>query len=331
MKYRGLALYSFAHFWVDFSCALLLFGKVTGGESVLSAFLLYNFFAFAAQMPLGLLADRLGGERYFAALGAILAAVAWLFGGVPAAVIAGMGNALFHVGGGVYTLHSFEGCGPLGVFVSPGALGIYLGALLPVREMIPGPAVCLVLLLLGVCVLLWGAGARGVDFTPVPVGKWGAAVPLLALFAVVVIRSLMGGVFQFPWKGELGLLLALAVALGKAAGGILADLIGKRRVAVASLFLAALCFLGSDLPALGLLAVFAFNMTMPLTLWGAAHILRGAKGFAFGLLTFALFLGTLPLLLGIPLAQGSSTLYAAGAVGSVLLLNLGLREEARLI
>lgn len=325
MKLRALPLYSLAHFWMDFSCALLLFGRVAPGESAVSAFLLYNFCAFAVQMPLGLLADRLGGKRCFSALGCALAAAAWALGGLPAAVTAGLGNALFHVGGGLYALNSGRGCGPLGVFVSPGAVGIYLGALAPAA--VPGPAVWLGLLLLAAAILRWGAGARNADFTPVPAGGRGAAMALLCLFAVVVLRALLGGLFRFPWRGELGLWLALAVAGGKAAGGFLADRLGRRQVAAMSLLLAALCFLGSDYPAPGLLAVFFFNMTMPLTLWGAARILRGAKGLAFGLLTFALFLGTLPLLMGAPLAGGSGGLYAAGAAGSLLLLNLGLREE----
>lgn len=328
MGYRVLSLYSFAHFWVDLSCALLLFGRVAAGEGAIFAFLLYNFCAFAVQMPLGLLADRLGGARYFAALGCILAAGAWGMGGLPAAVTAGLGNALFHVGGGVYVLHVFEGCAGLGVFVSPGALGIYLGAL--AASALPGPVVWLGLLALAAGILRWGKAARVEPFTPVPVGGGRAAVPLLALFGVVVLRALLGGLFRFPWKGELGLWLALSVAGGKALGGVLADRLGRRRVAVGSLFLAALCFLSSDYPAAGLLAVLFFNMTMPLTLWGAARMLRGARGLAFGLLTFALFLGTLPLLLGVPLATGSGLLYAAGAVGSLLLLNLGLREEETL-
>lgn len=330
MKRSALPLYSLAHFWVDLSCALLLFGRVAPGEAAVFAFLLYNFCAFAVQMPLGLLADRLGGERCFAALGCLVAAGAWLLGGAPAAVTAGLGNALFHVGGGVYALHSSEGCTNLGVFVSPGALGVYLGALGSVQQAVPGLAVCLGLLLLGGLLLRYGAGVRTGAFTPMPKGGMSAVIPLLALFFVVVLRALMGGLFRFPWKGELGLGLALAVAGGKAAGGLLADRLGRRRVAVGSLFLATLCFLISDLPGPGLLAVFLFNMTMPLTLWGAARLLRGARGLAFGLLTFALFLGTLPLLLGVPLAAGNGRLYAMGGIGSLLLLSLGLREEERL-
>ncbi|NCB63458.1 MAG: hypothetical protein EOM52_07560 [Clostridia bacterium] len=151
---------------------------------------------------------------------------------------------------------------------------------------------------------------------------------MAALFAVVAARALLGGFFSFPWRGELGLWLTLAVAGGKAAGGLLADRFGKRETAVLSLTAAAILFVGSRFPATGLLAVFAFQMTMPLTLWGAARLLRGSKGLAFGLLTFALFLGSLPALWSLFPFAGGGFLCAAGALCSLPLLLLGLREGA---
>ena len=44
--------------------------------------------------------------------------------------------------------------------------------------------------------------------------------------------------------------------------------------------------------------MFLFNMTMPVTLHRAAMLLPGHRGFAFGLLTFGLFLGFLPAAFG---------------------------------
>ena len=324
MRKSVLGLYSLAHFWVDFSCALLIFGRVAPGERGVTVFLLYNFCAFALQMPLGLLADRLGGGHRFAALGCLLTAGAWALGGVPAALVTGVGNALFHVGGGVYALHGSKNCGALGIFVSPGAFGVYLGALSSVQGAIPAAAVWVGLLLLGGAILAWGRGVPGPAFDPAPVGGRPALPLLLALFAVVVLRALMGGLFAFPWRA--GIWLTVAVAGGKAAGGLLADRFGRRRVADLSLGIAAICFLGSNHLLLGLIAVFAFNMTMPLTLRGAGDLLRGAGGFAFGGLTFALFLGTAPVLLGLPLPAGSGLLYAAGALLSLILLWFGLGE-----
>jgi FSR family fosmidomycin resistance protein-like MFS transporter len=70
--------------------------------------------------------------------------------------------------------------------------------------------------------------------------------------------------------------------------------------------------------------MFLFNMTMPVTLWATAKIFPGAKGFAFGLLTFGLFLGFLPVYLGIEI--NAPRLFALFAAVSLALLWLGLRR-----
>jgi len=67
-------------------------------------------------------------------------------------------------------------------------------------------------------------------------------------------------------------------------------------------------------------------MTMPITLWAMAKILPGAKGFSFGLLTFALFLGFLPVYLGINVPQSISWLFALLAALSLIILLTGLRK-----
>ena len=130
---RMLWAYSVGHFCVDFACAffVLRFG-LTGADRV-TALLLYNFFAFAVQMPLGLLTDRLGNGRVFSALGCAMVAAAPLLRCAPLAlcVAAGLGNALFHIGGGHDVLSASNGrAGALGVFVSPGAFGLFLGGAL---------------------------------------------------------------------------------------------------------------------------------------------------------------------------------------------------------
>ena len=70
-------------------------------------------------------------------------------------------------------------------------------------------------------------------------------------------------------------------------------------------------------------------MTMPVTLWAAARALPGAKGFAFGLLTFALFLGYLPAYLGWPSLLTGPAAYACAALLSLVILWFGLGKEAK--
>ena len=335
MDKKLLSLYSLAHFWVDLSCALLVFRVLSGGTDFALCLLLYNFCAFALQMPFGLLADRWDRNGALASLGCFLTALAYLIpGSVSAAVTAGVGNALFHLGGGIDVLNrSPDRAWALGVFVSPGALGLYLGTLWGKGD-VPGLWIGPVgLILLGgavvwLCRRVFGSLRSGnvpVDLTA-PHG-YGVLPPL---FLVVVLRSYMGMNQAFAWKSEWhwALILTLALVLGKTAGGFAMDRLGARRASAGSLGLAAALYLASALPLPGTLAAFLFNMTMPVTLWAAARAVPGAKGFTFGLLTFALFLGFLPSWLGWPSLLTGPVSYAAIAAVSLALLWLPLRKGA---
>lgn len=329
MKAARLCVYSAGHFWVDFSCALLMFSQISGtGEWALCA-LLYNFCAFALQMPIGLLADRLGHQGRLAALGCALVTAGWGLAPLPiaAAVAAGLGNACFHVGGGVQVLRDGgDRAAPLGIFVSPGAFGIYFGTLLGRRDGLPGWVAYAGLVLFALVLLLMehrGGEAAAPEEAPAP--DRSALLVLICCFLVVVLRSYLGMVLSFPWKtGGWALALTCALVLGKAAGGVLGDRLGMVRAAVLSLGLAAVLFCLSGSPWAGTAAVFLFNMTMPITLWAAARLLP--PGFAFGTLTFALFLGFLPPWLGWPVLLTGGIGYAAGALCSLALLALGLKR-----
>lgn len=334
MKYRTaqLVCYSLGHFWVDLACALLLFSRLLDTPEWSLCVLLYNFCAFALQMPIGLCCDRLDRNSAAASLGCLLVALSWGAAESPAAaaVMAGVGNACFHVGGGIDVLNtSGRRGGALGVFVSPGAFGIYVGTLLGRAGSVPWYIPVAGLAVFGTAFLavdLAGRGTLRSGNVPLELSLRGSEVgALLCCILVVALRSYVGMTLNFAWKtGAWALGAVCAVALGKAAGGILGDRLGMARCAAWSLGLSGVLFCLSASPWAGTAAIFLFNMTMPITLWAAAQLLPGGKGFAFGSLTFALFLGFLPVYLGWQLAAGPLT-YAAGAVLSLILLMLALR------
>lgn len=325
---RTLAACCIGHFLVDFACAFLLFRALRGEATWGELLLVYNFCAFAVQMPLGLLADRWDRDGLVAVGGTLLVALAYGLTAFPWAAVAaaGLGNAAFHVGGGLETLSlSGERAGPLGLFVAPGAVGLLFGTLLGKGGALPfwtAP----VLLLLAAAALLW----TRLDCPERPAAQAapGArrALPLLLLLAVVVLRSYVGMTLTFPWKGEghWALILVLALALGKAAGGYLADCFGFLRTAALSLALSAALLVVPGVPVCGTAAIFLFNMTMPLTLWAAARLLPETRGFAFGLLTFGLFLGYVPAAFGAPALSGQAA--ALWALASLALLLPGLKR-----
>ena len=128
-----LTVYSLSHALVDFSCAFLVYRTMLDAPELGLCLLLYNFCAFALQMPFGLLVDGWNRNGLTAAAGCALVACAYLpvLPALAASVTAGIGNGLFHVGGGLDVLNdSRERAAALGIFVSPGALGLYFGGIL---------------------------------------------------------------------------------------------------------------------------------------------------------------------------------------------------------
>ena len=333
---KRIAILSIMHCMIDFLCAFAVYGIFRNPEDLFSVYLTYNFFAFALQMPLGIILDRLRQKRpasfsksapvCFTAAGIVLT-LAGLFSH-PA--VLGLGNALFHTGGGVISIeeddrHGYRGRG-LGVFVAPGAIGLFLGAWVTgmSRLIIAG---CAGALLAVLSVLLLR--------TSVPEEPLAAAAPSLsedavqtgvACLLVVILRGWIGLSVSMPWKtGFLtGLSAVLALASGKTAGGFLAADFGMKKTSVVSLAAAAVCYLFRASLPFGLLALFTFNMTMPITLYLLAKKMKGMEGFAFGLLTFGLFVG---FVLTHQKALVLPELGTAGSLLSMALLAFCLKEE----
>jgi len=139
---------------------------------------------------------------------------------------------------------------------------------------------------------------------------------------VVVIRSWIGLSVRFKWQAmtTFSCLAVASVAAGKACGGLLAARFGIGRTAVISLILASLSYLGANYPVFGICALFLFNMSMPLTLYLLAKNLPAMAGFSFGLLTFGIFLGFVPVYLRMGMALTGNLAGALGSVVSCLLL-----------
>lgn len=332
------ALLSLVHAVVDLACAALFFAALKG-ENLWLGMVLYNACAFLCQLPMGILADRLNRNLLFGAIGCALVAVGCFLRSMPilAIVVAGLGNGAFHVGGGIEVLNgSEEKAGPLGVFVSPGAIGLYFGKffssfftsiplLLPAVLLLSGGA----MLLVGKTEFKNGSGNAPLS---VKTPKCGGVL-LALLFLVVALRSLMGTTAAFSTGNLLsalppvwaGLVPVLCLAGGKAAGGFAADRFKTIPTAIVSLGVCAVLLFFPLHPGMALCALFLFNMSMPLTLFASAKLWRGAKGGAFGLLTAALYIGIVPYFLGVSLPASPALFGALAAVSGVLLV-IGLKE-----
>ena len=339
------ALYSVLHMLVDGVCAIAMLGWFHSGEQGYLNILLYNFCAFALQMPLGILLDWLNQESLMSRRTdgkikdiplcyAVVGTGLTLFGAFSHPVILGIGNALFHLGGGVDVIREDQRSGKrgkaLGVFVAPGALGLFLGGLLA-----KGSKAEYAVLLCGIVMagLLWwlrrekrnDSGAKTVYIAEEKtLVHRETRIVIFGCLAVVILRSYIGMAVALPWKTTvfMSLFSVCAVVAGKIAGGFLAAKFGIRKTIVLSLLLAAVCYPFCGQVAAGWLALFFFNMTMPITLYLLVSRFPKLGGFSFGLLTFGLFLGFLPVYFECTLPMSGGLLGMLGSLISLLLLQI---------
>lgn len=333
-----VGIYSLIHFLVDMSCIILVLGKVSAIVSdplvLLISVILYNFFAFAMQLPFGIYADKLNKNAYVSSIGCILVALAYAVFKLPmiSCIIAGIGNALFHVGGGIDVLNISNKKASLpGIYVATGAFGLYIGQkfmnfftthlYVPILSLLC--AACVLALVYKTIKEKWNVSNEVPDikFTS------SKTIMLILMLITVCMRGYVGLILSFDWKkvGLYGLLAILAVVGGKMLGGIIGDRIGWKKTALISLGIATILFNFAFTNWIcGVIAILLFNMTMPITLTALSNTFNKAKGFAFGLTTIALFVGSIPSLLNIDLHVFTTIGLSITTIISVVALVCGL-------
>ncbi len=304
--------YGGIHALVDASTVTTVFGAIAladvdPGEAF--AFILgYDLLAFATQVLWGPLVDRFRLSRLVTLVGLVTTAVGLLVTGLDptlAMVVAGLGNALFHVGAGAAALSVDPGrASAPGIFVGPGALGLAVGLFLGRSGEVPTvPFVLGLALAAGVVALLGNVRPPEALSKPRPAPSAASVIATLLLVSIA-IRAFVGmaGCHACPKLDWLPWAMATAACLGKVSGGVIADRIGWARASVGALVVSApLIAFGSGTPAAMVIGMFLFQMTMPVTLV-ALHVLwPRLPGFAFGLACVALVAGAL--LTSLPGAQ----------------------------
>ena len=324
---RIIGILSAMHFMTDLICAFAVYSMIAEGKAV--RVVMYNFCAFVLQMPLGLLADAMRSRRQEdnailfiglsipLTLSGLLNFPVWVFG---------LGNALFHVGGGIITIHKdhenrYEGRG-LGTFVAPGAIGLFLGQVIAGNSIIMRIGITAVMTVL--FVLLYTEISRNNPerkTAALEIDEEALKAIILTLL-VVILRSYVGFAVSFEWKHGvfLGFLAVLCVAGGKTLGGFVKPVLGYRKTVVVTLVAAARCYLSGSIIPLGLAALLLFNMTMPITLCMLAERMKHLEGFAFGILTFGLFIGFYIKYLFPVFVENTLLIGVAGSLISLLLL-----------
>lgn len=318
--------YALAHLVVDAACAFLVLGVLDIGSQPILSLLIYNFLAFVLQVPIGIMVDKFLNPKFAALFGLMLVACSFLFWNTmfAALVLAGVGNALFHVGGGSLILSlEVKKATYAGLFVAPGGIGLAIGTYLSISHLVSS-LLLFPMVLIVACLFLYFVQIPLFNRVSVEKGttNWDYLIVSLILIPIIV-RSLIGLSMDFPWRENQNLLwmLIAAIALGKVFGGMLSDKFGLFKVGVGGMLVSAplLAFFHS-VPLLGILGVFVLNFTMPVTLIAIWSLMPNRRGLSFGLTTAALFVGALPVILGKSVwFQADSTVFILIIVSTVVL------------
>lgn len=309
-----------------------------GLDQVAALVMLYNLLAFGCQPLLGWLVDRVENPRLSALVGLGLLAASLLmmpYQVTAAIVLAGLGSAAFHVGGGALALCATRGraAGP-GLFASPGVLGLALGGALAITgHVVAWPFLVLLTALAAIIIYLELPILPYEEREPQPIFENHDLI-MLVLLAAIALRSLVWSTLQLVMQAQVETLIALAIAaaLGKVLGGFLADRFGWRRWCLAAMSGAAILLtLGANSIIALMLGVALLQSATPAAL---AAMLRleprrpaTAAGLALGL---GIALGGLPLTTPWGLSLGSPPILSLFAVTAAALLIGAITLQRRL-
>ena len=289
-----LVLLSLMHFAIDGLCAYLAFAKLypQNPNAVLIIFFGYNILAFVTQSPIGLIIDKYNRPKLFLAISMAMMVLGYALSGIVyfSLIMIGIGNSIFHVAGGKYvTDKSGNDISHLGVFVSTGAIGLVLGQ--RYLTIVSLPYIFFAILIVCGLLVIFLEDSETIAYNEMFDGQRYETLALSVIVMVVAIRSFVGKVASpiFELKEHTFLIMSIATALGKAMGGISSKLVGVRLTTYISMLLAAVCMtFGAANPYIFVIGIFAFNFSMPITLYYANILLKGHEGFAFGTLAAAL-------------------------------------------
>ena len=281
-----LFLCTLLHFAVDGLCGAVLANYAVNEpdfDKIVYYFGLYTVIAFGLQFLAGLILDK----RKNLILPAFGLAPVLLAGGLIKSlgifgqvILIALGNCLFHVSAGVLILTRYKNFREPGLFVSSGAIGLGLG----LAEMISAlifESICVIFTLTALyCAKKFKFESECMNESKPQKISYLMIIGAFLLLGCVILRGF--GSSENENISSYVMLMPCVFALGKSAGGVLCDLAGWRKsiLVIFVMSFAALQLSGN----FGvILLVFAFNMTMPLTLRLLQKFFPSYTGLIFGL------------------------------------------------
>ncbi len=303
-------LYCFAHFSVETACFYYLYHNTDIGYYWWIIALAYDALAFLPQTLLGVIADKFPKIRY-GVIGFVMVLIAlFLPFGWAGVIIIALGNALVHIDGAEKTLQNTnKKITPNAIFVGGGSFGVITGRLLggmPNFYLVTFPAFLII-----ITIVLLFAFAHDKSVAKISDDKTNklnsapnvasekipeTVLTLIIIFAVAV-RGYIGYSIPTGWSvNNLHLIILYCyMGFGKMLGGVVTDKFGYKKATIISIA-GALPFLlfGNTLPIISLTGVLLYSMSMPITVGIIYSKFPSSPGFAFGITTIGLFIGSLP-------------------------------------
>lgn len=337
-----IATLSFTHALVDTICAMLVFSifhiHPFSNDTFIKIAVIYNILAFGLQPVCGLLSDHFIKPRYCVFLGTfcMIIALMLLYHSWIMVVIAGIGNAFFHVGGGCAALDvKHQKTAASGFFVSPGVVGLAIGTYIGNKGVpVIWPFALLLAVVTGALMFMTFPGEDNKEavenHTNLQIEK--STVIILLLFTSVAIRSFVGFAAGNLWQGQQWAIffILIATATGKALGGIVADWLGWQKTGTGALILATILFIsGHNVIWCSAGGILLLQMTMPVTLIALYQVLPGKPGQTFGLCCLALIVGALPAIKPFKVQIMPEIAVISGMIISLVALSSALHLLAR--
>ena len=305
-KYKIAVLFGAAHGINDFIAGYLLANlsvHSTNWQLNTMAFLGYSLLAFGGQLPAGLLVDKFKQIKklsLFALALLILSISVSGFSVITAIVISGIASAFIHVCGGAACFVSDNKSNTLaGIFTSPGVIGLILGGIVGALQFDYFYVFIIPLVLL----FFWLLKMQLSDYTFIEQQKQDSLLEthdffMLILLFAIAMRSMFWNLLHMMCFDNNQWLIGLgaAAAIGKLAGGFLADkLYWKNWVLFSIIGAVVLLNAGKNSFPVFCMGVALLQSAVPVTLVLMQNYLQKSPATAAGL-----SLGITILLAGIP-------------------------------
>ena len=289
----SLVIYTILHLLTDGICAhaVVNYLYANNSNSAIIIFFLYNFIALCTQPILGLIVDKFQKKEIIYETLAAISIILVIIGSfltnnwIISTMMMGFGNGLLYVVGGKETVHrSNNKLLPLSLYVSFGAMGVFLGTnitniiILHIFRLLS--VICVIVLFILPNQFKFKENKE--VFIEKRTHKFFILIPLiLAVFLRGFVNEvLITDMLDSFWDL---FILTLCGCLGKILGGYLVDKIGFKITIYLSMgIFTILCTVFPYNQMALYIGVICFNMSMPMTLYRYTKMYPNYEAFAFG-------------------------------------------------